>query len=366
MMPSRVLCTALCLALQAASVPAAVAYDRRTHALLTEKAFDASPAVLRYLRDVGADSSGVFDLSAVTPPRLLSDFVNDGTARGWMAEGSIREDDYHTDLPMLGCEPPRNPPSPIDRVRHHFFDPDTLRGLHVGPVTLGLPAPAWALGEQGRGSGPEDNRFSLLDARLYQLRSLIESAPDERERQTALLFRSLGQVMHILEDMAQPQHTRNDMHPACENLLSGRVIHEHSWYEDYIEYRVRRFPFRGRSTGPLQIGGYPAPALPTFWSYFAQADRQQGLADFSSHNFFTSATNLGTQPPCGGREEPPCRPDAYQVFDVPHAVTTLLGIRLEAPIRLLRRTLTDPITQAIIPDVAVSTSSGAASCPCFH
>jgi hypothetical protein len=135
------------------------------------------------------------------------------------------------------------------------------------------------------------------------------------------------------------------------------VIHEHSWYEDYIEYRARRLPFRGRSTRPLQIGAYAAPSLPTFWSYFAHSDRRQGLADFSSHYFFTTSTNLGTQPPCGGRSEPPCRPNAYQSIDVPHAVTTVLGIRLEAPVRLLRRPITDPITQATIPDVAVTSRS---------
>jgi hypothetical protein len=353
----RLACMALCMTLQLTSAPLAFAYDRRTHGILTEKAFEASPAAQEFLRALGLRTTDAFDQLSRTPPSLLYGFVNDGTPRSWMAEGSIREDDYHTSLPVLGCEPPRNPPSAIDRVRHHFFDPDSLRGLLAGPVTIGLPAPAWALGEQGRGSGPEQNQFSLLDARLYQLRSLIESTPEERERQTALLFRSLGQVLHVLEDMAQPQHTRNDIHPACENFLSGRVIHEHSWYEEYIEARALGLVFRGRPARPLRIGGYAAPMLPTFWSYFAHADRRQGLADFSSHNFFTPGTNLGTQPPCGDRDEPPCRPDAYQVLDVPHSVTTLLGLRLEAPVRLLRRSLVDPITQATIPDVALTTRS---------
>jgi hypothetical protein len=350
-------CVALCLTLQAVSVSSILAYDRRTHAMLTEMAFDSSSAVRDYLRAVRLDAASVLDSTSLTIPNLLSDFVNDGTPRGWMAEGSIREDDYHTSLPALGCEPPRNPPSPIDRVRHHFFDPDSLRGLHAGPVTIGLPAPAWALGEQGRGSGPEENQFSVLDARLYQLRSLIEPTPEERERQAARLFRSLGQALHILEDMAQPQHTRNDMHPACNNFLSGRVIHEHSWYEEYIEARALGLQFRGRPARPLRIGGYAPPSLPTFWSYFAHADRRQGLADFSSHNFFSPGTNLGVQPPCGGRVLPPCRLDAYEAVDVPHTVVTLLGLRLEAPVRLLRRSLVDPITHAIIPDVALTTRS---------
>ncbi|HEX6210510.1 MAG TPA: hypothetical protein VF136_07020, partial [Methylomirabilota bacterium] len=262
-----------------------------------------------------------------------------------------------TDLFLLGCEPPLNPPSAIDRVRHHFFDPGSARGLHLGLVSLGLPAPAWALGEQGRGDGPDQNQFSLLDARLDQLRSLIEASPAERERHTALLFRSLGHVLHLVQDMAQPQHTRNDAHPACDNALSGRVLPEHSWFEDYIEHRALGGLFRGRAAPPLTLGGYPAPSLPTFFSYFAHTDRTQGLADFSSRNFFSAATNLGSQPSCGGREEPPCHPDAYSTVDVPHAVTTALGVRLEAPVRLLRRTMQDPITLASIPDVAVTSRS---------
>jgi hypothetical protein len=157
--------------------------------------------------------------------------------------------------------------------------------------------------------------------------------------------------------MAQPQHTRNDAHPACDGALSERVIPEHSWFEDYVEHRALGQLFRGRPPRPLTVGGYPTPSFPTFFSYFAHSDRQRGLADFSSRNFFSAGTNLGSRPPCGGRDEPTCDPSAYSAFDVPHSVSTLLGVRLEAPVRLLRRTMQDPITLASIPDVAVSSRS---------
>ena len=357
MIRKLIACLVACGAVFALNSSMGAAYDLRTHGLITQQAFEASQATRDYLRAAGFRVTDVVDANARTPSFLLSDFENDGTPAGWLVEGSIREDDYHTNLPTLGCEPPRNPASGTDRVRHHFLDPDNGRGLNLGLLTLGLPAPAWGLGEQGRGFGPDQNQFSLLDARLYQLRGLIESTAEERERQTALMFRSLGQVIHLLEDMAQPQHTRNDMHPACDNPLSGRVLPEQSWYEEYIEHRARGRLFRGRPAQPLRISAYPAPSLPTFWSYFTHFDRRRGLADFSSHNFFSAATNLGSQPPCGGRGEPPCRVDAYRAIDVPHSVTTVLGIRLEAPVRLLHRSMEDPITQAAIPDVAVSSRS---------
>jgi hypothetical protein len=333
------------------------AYDRRTHGELTRRAFTNAPAIGDYLKAIGVKTTDVFDLSTRTLPSSLSGFRNDGTALSWMIEGSIREDDYQTDLSLLGCAPPDNPSSAIDRVRHHFFDPDDGRGLHLGPVTLGFPAPAWALGEQGRGFGPDQNQFSLLDARLYQLRSLIEAVPEDRERYTALLFRALGQVVHLVEDMGQPQHARNDAHPACENALSDRVIPEHSWYEDYIETRALGHAFRGRPTRPLTIPQYEPPSMGPFFSYFADFDRRRGLADFTGHNFLSAGTNLGGFPPCGGRREPPCDPGAYSAVDLPHWVVTVLGLRLEAPVRLLRRTIQDPITLAAIPDVALTSVS---------
>jgi hypothetical protein len=323
---------------------------------LTETAFTASSAVHEYLRAVGLTSTRVLDSAAVTRPDLLSDFINNSTVRGWLIEGSIREDDYETNLAVLGCEPPRNPPSAINRVRHHFYDPDTSLGLSFG-ATIGLPAPEWALGEQGRGPGAEENQFSLLDARLYQLRSLTEATRVERERHTALLFRSLGQMIHLLQDMAQPQHTRNDIHPACENILTGPLLlPEHSWYEDYIETRATGLEFRGRPARPLRVGGYAAPSLTTFRSYFTHANQRSGLADFSSHNFFSALTNLDRS--CGLREQPPCRADAYRSVAVPHSVTTVLGVRLEAPVRLLLHTAADPIPdRPPVPDIAITSRS---------
>lgn len=357
MTTQRILYVCLLAIWHFANTSTAGAYEQRTHGALSERAFNQTSAVHGYLRGIGLNETSAFAVALTSTPVHLSGFANDGSALGWLMEGSIREDDYNTNLSLFGCDPPLNPPSAIDRIRHHFFDSLSNRGLHVGPVALGFPAPAWALGEQGRGFGPDQNRFSLLDARLYQLQSLIDPASEGRERSTALLFRSLGHVLHLLQDMAQPQHTRNDAHPACENALSGRVIPEHSWYEDYIEHRVLGDVFRGRPTRPLRLGGYQAPSFPTFFSYFAHTDRARGLADFSSRNFFSAATNLGSFPPCGGWGEPLCDPNAYSVVDVPHSVVTVLGLRLEAPVRLLRRTMQDPISGAPILDVAVTSRS---------
>src|SRR3972149_9342207 len=104
-----------------------------------------------------------------------------------MTAGAIREDDFH---PPPGCRQPLNPPSAMDRPLNHFLDVQRGgRGLTVLGLERGFPAPDWALGLQGRGPGDTQNQFSVLDDRVYQLRSLTAPTRDERDRNTALLIR---------------------------------------------------------------------------------------------------------------------------------------------------------------------------------
>src|SRR5215831_8848600 len=93
------------------------AYELRTHSEITLRAFDASQGVKTFLEAVTIQATDTFDQEHTTPPAQLSNFRNTGTARDWMLEGAIREDDYqqHPRLEQVGCDPPRNPLSEIDR-----------------------------------------------------------------------------------------------------------------------------------------------------------------------------------------------------------------------------------------------------------
>ena len=175
----------LVTALTAFEAPDGAAYDLQTHALLSVQAFDRSVSLRSYLSEIGLKATTRLDILHRTQSPKLAGYENDGTPLGWLVEGAIREDDYNTNLSLVGCAQPKNPASAIDRVRHHFYDPDTNGGMRFGLLT-GLSAPEWALGELGRGPGAAENQFSLVDARLYQLRSLIEATPEEREQQAAL------------------------------------------------------------------------------------------------------------------------------------------------------------------------------------
>ncbi len=209
-----------------------------------------------------------------------------------------------------------------------------------------MPAPDWALGIQGR----DQNGFTLLDARDYQVQSLTAPTREARDRNTALLFRALGQVVHLLEDMAQPQHTRNDPHAGCVEFIAGG----HSWYEEYTEMRALRQNFRTRAqiAPPLVLGGYAPVSLPTYRDFFAEPNPgRRGLAHVSSRNFYSAGTNLGfiLLPPfraCAGLE-PICGPAQYvrdQREERNFSLQMLDGTVRSGDVTLYRRSVFDPLT----------------------
>jgi hypothetical protein len=258
---------------------------------------------------------------------------------------------------MLGCPRPQNPPSDTDRVLHHFFDVQRGgRGLTV-LTELGFPAPDWALGRQGHGSAPGQNEYSLLDAREYQYRSLTAASRDARDKNVALLFRTLGHILHVLQDMAQPQHTRNDAHAECERLPDS-ISGGHSWYEQYVEDRTlrRAFPRRGGETPPdLVLGGYEPVSTRPYEKFFTESDRA-GMADFSSRNFLSVGTNVGSSPECGGLVEPACQATAYGQRSQPFATMTLRG-PVSGVVTLYTRAVVDQLTGQVFPNVALTSRS---------
>lgn len=319
------------------------AYELMTHAKVSGRAFDTSERVRMYLEDVGIKVSDLFDRESAEgrESTVFAGFRNTGTLRGWMTAGAIREDDFQ---PHPGCRQPLNPPSAMDRPLNHFFDVQRGgRGLTVLGLERGFPAPDWALGLQGRGPDDTQNQFSVLDARVHQLRSLTAPTRDERDRNTALLFRTLGHVIHALEDMGQPQHTRNDPHAGCFQFIAG----EHSWFEDYMETRARGIAFRARSlpSPPLLLDGYSPVGFRAYRDYWANPTLS-GLADFSSRNFLSAGTNLGRN--CDGLPEPPCSPDAYGQREVTISALTISGTPLTGTVRLFNRRMRDPVTGAMV------------------
>ena len=157
---------------------------------------------------------------------------------GWLMLGAIREDDVPFDSSALENNPQDEPGGTFTRVFHHFFDPMNDRPLNAG-APLGYKAPDWGLlndliaAESGR---EISNHFTVGFAREAMWRALTLKKVDasgalvdisvdpahsaEAELYLRMLrlsywattFRALGDNLHLLQDMAQPQHVRNDPH----------------------------------------------------------------------------------------------------------------------------------------------------------
>lgn len=115
---------------------------------------------------------------------------------------------------------------------HYLTDQSWAHGLYDSPQ---IDARTWALNH-------EDNPFSFYQALSYYKQALetpetelpnqwlarehfkvnLSLVPGDRKEQRniylALAYRALGETMHMMADMTQPAHVRNDSHPVDEPI----------------------------------------------------------------------------------------------------------------------------------------------------
>ena len=244
--------------------------------------------------------------------------------KGWFMRGAIREDDY---LVNFGAENPQDDAyGPFNRPLHHFYDPINDKGLSAFPV-FGTAAPDWAIGSSDSFANPalpntfRRNHFTLFDARESLFRALtgkdknwttVAANKTQRDKYWATVFRALGDVVHLVQDMGQPQHTRNDRHSGKKYDGFAPFRGHKSVFEAYVEARAKQDRFivtQLQTSGgtPLDVPteglkytGYPVPAFDDYASYFSSwhidgSDplQRRGLADYSNRGFFTAGTNFG-------------------------------------------------------------------------
>jgi hypothetical protein len=202
---------------------------------------------------------------------------------------------------------------PQTRPLNHFFNP-TNPGNSLS--CLGVPivaktSPDWALGI----NVPSDQQNSYANAKTYFENAL--TTPDSQAvRDTAwgATFQSLGQVIHHLQDMAQPQHVRNDAHAD----LLGPTSNASCFHESRFEKSTDTDP----GLAPLARTAMQAPTLPVYPAYAAQFPTprafwtgigQTGIADYTNANFVSAGTNF-----CGSGSAP--TPNAN--FALPQPITT--------------------------------------------
>ena len=255
------------------------------------------------------------------------------TIPDWLLRGAVREDD------IIGFDYPNDDPSGnFWRVFHHFYDPVNNTGL-ISPIdyikwpsggVLPQRAPDWALGYENAFTDPQipnrqrRNHFTIVDAREAMFRALTGRTYDDtgnvnlligsvdnegntlrkategdRKAYWATTFRSLGDVVHLVQDMANPQHTRNDSHNPTKD---GGYAAD---FERYINSLAQGKPPKGLDGKKLPIfhqlkfEGYPIPKFTNYSRFWhddlpGQVQDGKGLADYSNREFFTAGTGMGS------------------------------------------------------------------------
>ncbi len=243
---------------------------------------------------------------------------------------------------------------PTARPLAHFYNPQdsgaglTVLGLPAGPSSLD-----WMLkAAPGNTTLTGVNHYNWQDARYnyyYALTGKLASpnftVPDIRTSAAwGRTFQALAHVTHHLQDMASPQHVRNDAHCSDENKcrdgyigLPGTVgLYRPSGYETYFDTRFQVIRNLAESATTPTIFGLPRE----FWNAntdnnlvttnpVAPRNANQGLAAYTSTNFVSAGKDFRVNPlgnaviPIAASGLPFPRP-AQTTNDV--AVTTLFAV----------------------------------------
>src|SRR3989344_4984347 len=182
--------------------------------------------------------------------------------KSYIVDGSRREDD-------------------APRWMNHFYDPINNRGLSDPEWGSGFSSKEWAqsdskqttyaykpisyvasiltASEQGNVNGMDLN-FTWNQAIRYYRDGEIEKA-----------MLSLGHVLHLIEDVSVPDHTRNDAHP--------HPLGDGSPYEKYTEKFTEST--QDKELTSRLVVKEPFDSMPTLSSYFEE------MANYSNNNFYS-------------------------------------------------------------------------------
>jgi hypothetical protein len=187
--------------------------DIGTHPDITKKAAEESTLkTSNYLKDNLGFKNGLGEI--ILSKKTIQILLTDGSQTedsGILNPGWINLKKYKI------CE----------RGLNHFFDPTKyVNDLNAGlsDIDSGFSNPIWATGptysaftpieeaphEEAQWSNKK-NEYSWTRAREAFLAALLAKDDTERNRLFTRTFRSVGQVVHLIQDMAVPAHVRNDM-----------------------------------------------------------------------------------------------------------------------------------------------------------
>jgi len=264
------------------------AYDNTiTHRKITERAMPYSTLDNFLKQNLGIVSG-------------FNEMINGQKIIGWLSNGSDYED------------------TPMCRASNHFHNPLPLLTWSQSYVTdqpwwiaawcsdwtpyysnitwaTGYLSPAPVGAKASFTQDPEHTPQNWDKARQYYYEALTGTNSRSREISLGRTFLTVGQIMHLLEDMAVPAHTRNDF--TSHLIFRGDQLLPIQPFEYYVKAHPE-----------LVMGATPAfPSfenitLTNFWDTDRyngtnpSTDLSVGLAEFTNANYFSDFTIPNNSP----------------------------------------------------------------------
>ena len=244
-----------------------------SHEVINEKAVQSSPLLDPYLIQMIGFTDG-FRTSIENHRGVNKSII------GWISEGGAAEDRLFFSGwfgEKLGGG---------TRSLNHFHQPLRNSWAQAGLIRANPSSARWA---QDPHQAP-GRMASWFNARTTFLDALKATTEQQRNAQFAETFQTLGQVMHLVADLASVAHTRDDSHPFAYE------------FEDFVVKRPDVITgFIGFDASILQqptgdsLATLPIARLWDTNTYngtnpSAELDRQIGLAEFVNANFFSRDT----------------------------------------------------------------------------
>lgn len=227
----------------------------------------------------------------------LSDEYEEKNPDEWLQYGAEHEDDNDS---LTGLIP--------DRSNFHFHNPlkewgeAGLSDIHTGSSGSAI---LWAQNGtlQDTTSNKQGDR-SWNKAREYYYKALIEVYPSWRNNYFAEMFKILGHQVHLLQDMAVPDHVRNDSHVlnnfAYVKMKNNSFRCIEGWADDNI-VKVETIANYNQPKPSIDFSNPADPASPAPISLLSDTKQykisqtplagiNQGLAEYTNANFFSEDT----------------------------------------------------------------------------
>lgn len=286
-MIKKIICCAVQLILTVFIPDRVLSYnDTITHPAITEKASDSNNAKLdQYLKKSLGFKAGLATRFPSNNPQ--------STVIYWLKKGSIAED-------AESCRRANHMHDPLKTWDKSYMNDTSwtnacniLWGNRYSNIT-------WATGFLTPPPNGQKASFTKRpayapqnwdNAREYYYNALTQKSNVDREPYFAKTFQTVGQVMHLLQDMGVPAHTRND--------FASHLIGEGPYWSD-----KRRQPYEYYVQNNTTLVTLATPVVPIFSNTkltdFWDTDKYNGsnpstladigLAEFSNANYFSDFT----------------------------------------------------------------------------